>query len=208
MKECLFIWVPKAAGTSIFESLYRNYGCMKRKDISSAKKFKNQGSISFGHISVAHLLKNEFVSKDYFQRAYKFCFVRNPWDRAVSLHRYFHDRVSGYSFTFPAFLERLKEGITPVGLYNNSGMSMCNPQTSWVLDADGNPLADFVGRFEQLERDWGKVCAQLGKELPLGHANRGKHDHYKTYYKDRAMRKLVREIYISDVETFGYRYQD
>jgi len=87
-KNGVFIWIPKTAGTSVFEVLAA-YNCLKLKDLKSARfMFPQQGLVTFGHMSYALLLEKKVVSPEFHEKAFKFCFVRNPFSRVVSLYEY------------------------------------------------------------------------------------------------------------------------
>jgi len=105
--DVIFFWLPKVAGTSIYGML-EPLGCPKLKHSHLYNNFNNEGFVTFGHISVPYLLKKGVISKEYFNKSYKFCFVRNPWDRLVSY--YFH---LGFEkkMTFEEFCVTVHEGI-------------------------------------------------------------------------------------------------
>jgi len=87
--EVLFVWIPKVAGSSIY-SMLEQYNCAKLKTKKNARQFTNTGFATSSHMSIFSLLENGAISKEYFNRAFKFCFVRNPWDRLVSMYFYKH----------------------------------------------------------------------------------------------------------------------
>ena len=66
--RCIFFHIPKTAGLSLSAALFGNRG--------------------LGHIDVrtARILFGERRFSSFF----KFCFVRNPWDRLVSAYHYLH----------------------------------------------------------------------------------------------------------------------
>jgi hypothetical protein len=77
-KNAVFLWIPKNAGTSIYSVLVQ-YGCIKFKDIKSAKyAFPQKGFVTFGHMSYEQLVDKDIVSTYFNNSSYKFCFVRNP----------------------------------------------------------------------------------------------------------------------------------
>ncbi len=86
-KNILYIWITKTAGTSMFH-IFQKYSCQKLKYPKDYLNFKNEGFVTFGHISIFSLIRRGIVTKEYFNRVFKFCFVRNPWDRLVSLYAY------------------------------------------------------------------------------------------------------------------------
>jgi len=87
--EVLFVWVPKVAGSSIYAML-EPYNCPMLKTKRRARQFTNTGFVTSSHMSIFSLLESKVISEEYFSKAFKFCFVRNPWDRLVSLYFYKH----------------------------------------------------------------------------------------------------------------------
>ena len=83
--DLLFIWIPKTAGTAIFSALNLAMGMQKRKGYLDYLNFPNKGCVTFGHVYLLNLLHLDIVSKKYFDSAYKFSFIRNPYHRAISL---------------------------------------------------------------------------------------------------------------------------
>ncbi len=114
---------------------------------------------------------------------FKFGFVRNPWDRVVSFYHY-QARVQGERGSFADFL--------PSGLPRAS----CTHATSGL---------DFVGRFEQLDSDFGAICAKLGLAAILPRLNVSKRGSYRSYY-DAASRTLIADRYAEDIEKFEYQF--
>jgi hypothetical protein len=134
-----------------------------------------------------------------FDRCFKFAFVRNPWDWNVSFFHYVlqtpeHPLHAGASHMsgFGEFL---------AWRANHSRLL----QKDFIADQDGNLLVDFVGRFEDLEEDFGKVCSTVGVRAALPHLNQSRHGDYRLHYTERT-RRLVEEAWAEDVRTFGYRF--
>ena len=74
---------------------------------------------------------------------------------------------------------------------------------------DGKPLADFIGRFEDLGRDFSTVGVRigLGKDLPHLLRSTPDREHYPAFY-DPETGKLVRRRYVTDLSEFGYGFDD
>jgi hypothetical protein len=205
-KNAVFIWIPKSAGTSILSALNK-YGCSKLKKLHLIKYyFPQKGLVTFGHIHYPALIQNGYVSRKFDQRAYKFCFSRNPYDRAVSLFFYLKniDRVPP-DMSFLDFCRQLNErGCEDIGLYNLNRWSHCNPQVRWVENME----IDFIGRFETLETDFNKILQNL--DLPpveLPHHNITSHAHFSTYFCDESKR-IIKNFYRKDFSYFGYNIED
>ncbi len=254
-KNVLFIWIPKAAGTSIRKALDK-YGCPtlthpKSMYHDSYLSFNNKGFVTFGHVNISYLLKKGIVNREYFDGAFKFCFVRNPWDRLVSLYHYrdydknkgkkrlkkmsfeefvklvykkykkrnsFFAKLINPLYGYPRVFKYLDNFLTllrldflmplpPVGHYSVRGLSQANSQTDWVFDENGNKLPDFIGRFENLEEDWKKICKKIGIDyVPLSKNNISKkRKNYRDYYSEKT-KKIVEEMYKEDIKQFGYRF--
>ena len=217
MKNALFIWIPRTAGTSVYFALWKKAGAHKKKNKNLYRKFKNKGVVSFGHVGVSYLLRKEYISREFFDSAYKFCFVRNPWDRLVSLYNYFsrncnhvtanRTRARWGNKSFKDFcikLDRQWETINPVGRYNLKGVSQCNPQVDWILDGD-KVMPDFIGRFENLEKDFQHIANEMGIDMKLTHKNKTKHKEYRYYYNPKT-RDIVARLYKKDIDMFDYSF--
>ncbi|MAG94082.1 MAG: hypothetical protein CMJ48_10070 [Planctomycetaceae bacterium] len=205
-RNAVFVWIPKSAGTSIYSVLSRA-GCPKFKNVDAVKyRFPQQGIVTFGHMSYAELVRAGHVSNQFDASALKFCFARNPYDRAVSLFSYLRKtgRLAERS-SFLAFCRRLQEeGCDPVGLYNRRGLSLCSPQVRWLDDVE----VDFVGRFESIASDFGSICDVLGiPRTSLPHLNGSNQRRYGESYCGESKR-IVESFYAEDFESFGYAHEE
>jgi hypothetical protein len=206
--DALFIWVPKSAGTSL-NVILTNYGSQTFLTIESARKyFRNQGVVTFGHISIPSLIVHGIVSHEYLNGSWKFAFVRNPFDRAVSLYEYL--RKCGTlppSTTFSLFCSFLEaRAFGKIGDFNHVGLNQLNCQVAWLFDVNGAMLPDFIGRFEQLDRDMVRVFERL--EIPnsmrsFPHENRSERKDLASYYTDRE-EGIVRDVYREDFVNLDY----
>lgn len=204
----VFVWVPKAAGTSIWNAVAKNTRRVLHRPTNVATDFPQCGIASFGHQSYLQLVEGGFVSREYDQNSFKFCFVRNPFDRTVSLFHYLkktgdlHENTTFHDFCY-LIQDRAFE---KVGLYNHIGLSQCNPQTDWVCDSGGEVFVDFIGRYENLLEDFSNLCERIGCKRVLPHLNQSLRSHYSSYYTDETTR-IISEFYASDFEQFGYPFK-
>lgn len=202
-RNAVFIWIPKTAGTSVFNALAIE-GCRKFKKLDAAAgKFCQKGLATFGHMNYAELVKQQVVSADFDKSAFKFCFVRDPFARAVSLF-YWSKKTGaiGQDVNFVDCLWRLREqGCPSVGLYNRDGLSQWNPQVAWIENID----MDFVGKVESIDADFSELQRKLGLHAPsLDVLNRSHSYDYRSVFCAESV-DLVRDIYRQDFERFGYR---
>jgi len=211
VRDVLFIWIPRTAGTSIFNALSR-HGMVQIKWPETLGAFTGRGMVTFTHMSVMALLELGFIEEEFFRRAFKFCFVRNPWDRLVSLFFKIKedDGIQGGLDRYSSFEQFCKDlpnlHIDPPGFYHYRGYSFFSNQVDWITDGSGRIFVDFVGRFENLREDFEKVCSIIGVEAELPHDNRSSHRPYWEYYTEET-RRIVEAVYRRDIETFGYSFR-
>jgi len=140
------------------------------------------------------------------QRAFKFAFVRNPWDKVVS---HYHYRVRTEK-------TGLDDGHLPFGdwvrlAYRDRNPRYCDvplmfaSQFEWIADEEGRLLVDFVGRFERLDEDFAEVCRRIGVRAELPRVKTTAHAHYRDFYDDET-RAIVARVFAQDLERLGYRY--
>lgn len=206
--DAIFMWVPKTAGYSIFNVLGR-FGAQKLTGISLVERyFENRGIVTFGHIRVLELLEKGYVSDEFWNSAWKFAFVRNPYARAVSLYKYLK-RVQLLPATtnfriFCSFLE--ERAFEPIGLHNSSGLSMMNPQVAWLTNENGGVLPDYICKVRDSDEGYRTIVRELKLQnapARLPHDNRSPDRLVASYYNDHT-RAIVAEAYAQDFETFGF----
>ena len=198
--KCIFIHIPKTAGSSIEQIL----------DPQAAADLDALG----GGLTAHHNLQGA----DYpdFPEYFKFTVVRNPWDRVVSA--YFYD-INMSARNESRFLERdviARLGPTKTGfcefitkhfrdLTHDRHRLHYIPQYKWI-NTDGD--FDYVCRFENLQGDFNTVCDKIGiprKVLP--HTNKTKHAHYTEYYDD-VTRAEVAMLYNIDISSLNYKFSE
>ena len=87
-KKFLFIHVQRTGGTSLLDHFY--------------KTLSNDGQNYFQHTSLSYFQKKE---QDAFAEAFRFAFVRNPWDRFASWYALL--KGSGIAEQYGSFEEEL-----------------------------------------------------------------------------------------------------
>jgi len=198
--NAVFIWIPKNAGTSMYHAL-RRYGCVKTKEAGRIKyQFSQRGLVTFGHMDYHTLLEEGYISEEFDRTAYKFCFSRDPYDRAVSTYVYLRN-ARGFEQTFLDFWRSVDEnGPDPIGIEHVTGTSQCNPQVRWIENLE----MDFVGRYENLAEDFDILTKELG--LPphsMGHQNRSRRKSPNQYYCAET-KAIIEKLFAEDFEYFGY----
>lgn len=201
--EIIFIHIPRTGGTSIENALLGS-------DFWNVDHRNKHAS--------CHIAKEEY--SEYWDDYFKFTFVRNPWDRHVSMlkhEKFYYGETQNFGngkldmtkleqyiskFGKPPttiefdyrFFERNdieKFGIIPKGIYTNYiGKEM-----------------DYIGRFENLQGDFNSITKELGiakRELPKSGASK-KRKPYTDYYDD-GTRDLINSMYEFDIAKFNYTF--
>lgn len=160
------------------------------------------------HMSAELMVALHPETKDYF----KFAFVRNPWDKFVSVYHDFVNRrkteYSGLLSTSTPLLSEFKDfedccrNIRSSPWFHNV---FFKPQLSFMSFAIGE--VDFVGKFETLQQDFDSVCRMHGLPTkPLRHLNSGSYNHgYRKYYTEETA-DIIRDLYREDIKAFNYEF--
>lgn len=221
-QRCIFVHIPKTGGQSI-ETYFRKLNNLKGKRPPELVLNKNDDP-NKGPARLAHMRAHEYVDFNYltneqYQQYFSFTFVRNPWSRAVSeyLHKK-HDR----KFSFKHFIfDGLPEQNDFCDFYRHM-----IPQSDYILDSQGQPIVDFIGRFESLSEDFTRICERMElADTTLPHVNstssfrrslERKFMHlfkkekrikanYREYYDQECIER-IETLYKSDIERFNYTF--
>lgn len=143
----------------------------------------------------------ESISHKVWNNYFKFAFVRNPWDRMVSMYKFrvLYNIEIEQGQTFEEWIWTSNERR------KNSPLPLWGPQTAWITE-NNKQIVDYVGKFESIDYDWSIVCEKIGKKLPLSHHNQTNHSAYWKYYNSET-RDLVAEWHKEDIELFGYDFK-
>lgn len=221
--KCIFIHIPKVAGQSVEHYFLKKVGLdwdTRAPLLLSKNNDPNAGPPRLAHLTGTEYIKYHYLTQEVYDSYYKFSFVRDPYTRTLSFYKYL-----GYQsmMTFETFVKI----YLPKLLKNEHWFLM--PQANFLYDGD-KPLADFIGKFENINADFATVCKALNfTDTKLPHANKSVKEKYERlklirkdpsvlahfsfnikesknpndYYTDE-LRELVYNIYKVDFEKFGY----
>jgi hypothetical protein len=174
------------------------------------------GEVWFNHMPASRI--RELVGDDVWSNYLKFCVVRNPFDKAVSLFWFTlpnseRGRLSGAPFTDvrAAFAGWLLGGARNRirtrwrGKDHAEDIGVDEP----IVTIAGNLVVDDVIRYESLEADLKRMCRTL--DIPweserlerLKSEYRTRPEPFAEYY-GRATAAKVRQLFGWELETFGY----
>ena len=197
----IFIHVYKVAGTSM-ESVLKKY-TLPPYESPKTKDLQQAGHLAWDKKHRRHIKAKEMLSdlgQENFDTFFKFAFVRNPWDWQVSLYEYMLQN-EGHPQHY--FIKGMADFSEYIEWRVSKEMVL---QKKFISDNKGKIIVDFVGRYENLQEDFQKVCAKLGiTEEVLPHLNRSDRRDYREYYNQRT-ENLILEHFQEDIEMFGYDF--
>ena len=147
------------------------------------------------HNHIAGRLVRRFIGEETWQSYFKFCFERNPWDRAVS--QYYWRRAEGAPHTFTEFIDSRnlrslkKKGV---GLYT----------------IDGEVVVDRVCLYENMAEELAYISDRLqlpGKlALPKSKSSSRKDkEHYRDMF-NHTDREKVADLFAEEIKMLGYGF--
>ena len=168
--KCVFIHISRTGGTSI-EQAFDYHGNNTER------------------MMTAHEVKESFTE---WGSHFKFSFIRNPWDRALSTYLHEFQNLSKTTLSFEDWIEE-KSSRTCRAYWN---------QSEWITDMD------FIGRHETIDQDFSRICKIIGADLKLEHYinNRTNHSHSSEYYNGNT-RDMVAKWFAKDIEEFSYKFE-
>ena len=217
-----FVDIPRTSSTSIKAELGIIYGLPygKAKLINKQKwadklpgdyiaRMKHHTHQIFDdHIPAIEMQK--IIGEKAWESLFTFTFVRNPWDRIISLY-YTLKRaleIPG-DMQFKEFVFALKNARKPKGESILRLREYYFGSSDYVLDKDGNILVKYIAKYENRNNDIKRISLKLGYEkFGTLHVSLStpRDIHYSKYY-DEETREVVKDIYKEDIELFDYEFE-
>jgi chondroitin 4-sulfotransferase 11 len=195
--KCVYVCIPKTA-TSTISCMLQN---MTDQHIHC-------------HDSYMDLVGNN--DSDLMESYYSFTFVRNPFDRAVSIyHQLSRSWDEVRRIDFKEFIQQIPESKVS-GNYHHSGWQedVCLRAQFRFVSIKNVILVDDVYRFEDIDNEWvrcvGKINANLGDCGYRLHASTLRKENASDriidlpVYYDEPTFERVYQLYQKDFELFGY----
>lgn len=189
-KNFLFVPISRTGTTSIIHVL---------------NKYCKQGNPRAFPVHTAAKDCYREVGPKLWSKLFKFAFVRNPYQWAVS--RWAFD----YSDKIMSFNERDGRESFEIWVEEFLYKKVCKGKATGkyfydkYTDYAGRFILDFVGRFESLEDDFNYICKQIRVEEALPHENRVPRKDHKEYYT-AASKARITQLCKDDLEIFGYTF--
>lgn len=207
----IFVHIPKNAGSSVADAL----------GIETSYHYTAQSY-------------RDILGKSSYDNRFSFAFVRNPWDRFLSLYRYArldesryhsaidpesapHGKHEDYDLLCDATVEDCARHLREGRLQHDDFINHWRPQSDWLTDEEGNVIVDYVGRVETINDDFQTVANRLNlpvdmlpvvnssKDSTVSTSSSDTVTGYQSAFTDEA-RSIVTEYYREDIERWGYAF--
>lgn len=227
----IFIHIMKAAGTSVTKGLARHLTwrdlVLGGTPLGEAVNASYMHHLGVGkHSRAVDALR--LLGPETWAQHFKFTFVRHPFLRTYSLYKYLQHYVTKRKrgtlksralamagrFARSDWLSQLPEARAFLKTSSFSdfirvahemrGIGL-QPQTDWVLNAQGELLVDFIGRTENFAEDFAKVLERIGlpEFVPETENETGSSGGFSSVAKAADI-KFLTSVFEKDFEYFGY----
>ena len=204
--KTIFFHAPKTAGTSIEQAFGEKNILSRDGKHANVLEIKNHLCLN---------IKKPMIYENYF----KFTFTRNPFGLIFSFYC-FHSNLGGNSpfrleeggklDTFEKFILEVGENGLSGSIIrdwaNKRNAAKCFGRVNQKQFAyiDGEMEIDFIGRFENLEKDFKVVSKVVGLDSVLPHRNNSRkpRPYWSNYTYET--REIVEKLLKEDLETVNY----
>lgn len=232
-KKAIFIHIPKTGGSYIGPTLVKYYGFIsylplihcRRPDHNIVCRTKDFRRVLTGnpkydnsffnktigllvYCKTSKYLNDEMnMDEEKWETYTKFCFIRNPYDRALSGWKHFNI-VLKMNIDFNSYISKqnLIHSVSDIE-YGHIFMS----QKRQIEDINGLCGVNLIGRFEHLEHDFKIILNQLGFDKiyhPVEKVNVSNEDGAEDIILERKTIIKLNELFTDDFEMFHYQMID
>lgn len=189
-KNILFLHIPKTGGMSIEHSIMKGPPILLHGEVCSTYQVDLQ-HLTFKQIKDKY---SDVISN--WDDLFIFAFIRNPYRRLIS--EYSKHWFSSFD-SFEHFVNMIKRDYRNIK-YNNHLI----PQHEFIY-YKGKNVCNFMGRQENYEKDFYKLCDILNVNEPVRRINRWAWNRkISAYYKNNDIKDIVYELYKKDFELLLY----
>jgi len=197
--KAIFIHVHKTGGTYISYMLHKYYGFnnyyLRRPDhdifcFNKEKKTKYLNYENRIHGVLTYYKTSPYINKKMnmtphkWDTYYKFCFIRNPYDKIVSAWNH----VDRFKIPFKNYLNLTKR------CNDVEYMHVFLPQVRNIIDQKGKININYIGKFENLEEDFQTILKNIGIQNIIHDykktMNKRHHEEFYKYYDQETLDKV------------------
>lgn len=199
-RKFIFIHIPRTGGTSIEVALhgknwFETHAPSKHLTVHAAKK----------------------IYEEYWDSYFKFSFVRNPWDRMISMLKYGGNNNSQdgiyevYQKNGEIQLDKyIKKYINieyDSRFFHENQFNDFQTKNNTVYFNILENQMDFIGKYENLNEDFSLICKYIGvknkKLKQIEKSNRKE----KVKYSEQS-KKIIEDMCKLEIEYFDYSYEE
>jgi hypothetical protein len=186
-KKALYIHIPKTAGTYIGYNLVNHYGftsylkillkrrpdhdqvCQTNKFKTVLTKMKHHNNTFYNKVMgiLLYCKTSDYINQicnmnaEKWKTYTKFCFIRNPYDRANSGWVYINESIKPETkLPLDQYINQNPLDVSDIE-YGHLFMS----QKKQIEDINGTCGVDIIGRFENLEDDFCRILKVIGFDI-------------------------------------------
>jgi HD superfamily phosphohydrolase len=191
-KQLIFIHINRTGGSTIEEKIFE------------AKRNKQDHR-------PAQQLAYKFPNR--WQNYFKFCVVRNPWDKMVSMYHHRsqnfanrkrwdtkHFKSGGKYDTFDKWLKCIERGDHKYAERNITS------QIKWI-QVDGEIDMDYIIYYDNYAHEINKILDWLNINAQIENINQSKRKSYYEYYTEET-KELIAKWFEQDIKKFGFQFGD
>ena len=209
--KVIFIHIPKCAGTSITELLFKDVKLdWKKPNYDIHYGWCPERKIHMQHATPEQMINLGLINEETWNRYFKFTIIRNPWSRALSDYLWIQkDRnVKG---KFKDYIKRKGDFLKILNdqtdcYYRGDHL---NSQTSYLKNRNLNRINKII-RFENLSNEIPELLSTLGFEnnnIPHKNPGKKKYKHYSEFFSQKN-KKLVEIKFREDILNLNYSFED
>lgn len=186
-RKMIYFHNPKTGGRSAIETL----------------GFEEETHVKFIHMTAVDAKRRIF--QETWSSYHSLAFVRNPWDRMVSLYAYHrsldYGMFQGFNHSHQvARLYSFSEWLTINAKTSKKSNWFGVPQSVWTEDVTE------VHRFEKMQGSLDEICNRFGLPVQSLHKNKSDRGDYQSYYSSQEEIDIVAEIDAETIKQFNYQF--
>jgi len=201
-KKFIFIHIHKTGGKSINNALhsfqdnvpfkYKLWNKIYSKPLNKKPIYPDYLMLDTHTNAIEY---KEFLGDDY-DKFFKFTFVRNPFDWQVSMYFFMKEQKNHFQhdiinkLNFDEYIDwRVNEDF--------------QLQKSFVVNENNELIVDYIGKLENIQKDFNYIQDRLNIQTNLPHVNKSKHKPYYEYFNKKTSNIII-EAFEEDFDFFGY----